>query len=70
MDNIQELAKKGFTRDKLARWQGTRNSDTNTIEGGYLWFYINDAKTEEIGVQIHNVSNRREAIDKYFNITK
>ena len=62
MENVK------YSKEMIKRWQGIRNSDTGEIDGGYLWFYTNEEKTDYIGLQIHNVSTRKEAIEKYYNI--
>jgi hypothetical protein len=55
-----------YSKEMIKKWQGIRNSDTGEINGGYLWFYKNKEKTEYIGIPVHNVSTRKEAIQEYY----
>jgi len=46
------------------RYTTVKNSDTKTVEIVWLWFEWGD---KEIGVQVRNVANKREAWNKYYN---
>lgn len=56
-----------FTKEDVKKWQGVRNDTTGDIDGGYLFFWVNKEKGESVGVQVHNVANKKEAINKFFN---
>jgi hypothetical protein len=56
-----------YQKEKIKKWQGLRNTDTGEIEGGYLWFYTNEEKTESIGKRIYKAKNRSEAIKEYYS---
>lgn len=60
------MNKEKMPKDKIAKWWGIRNSDTGTIEGGYLYFWTNEEKTEMTGCRIDRVENRSQAIKKYY----
>lgn len=50
----------------IYKWRGTKNSDTNIIDGGYLWVkQPKESKFDWLGHQIHNVTTRKEAIEKF-----
>jgi hypothetical protein len=53
-----------FPRYTYKRYQTVKNSDTNTVETVYLFFDWDDG---EVRVQVHNVSNKKEAWSKYYS---
>lgn len=58
------LTLKQWTRDKVVKWRGIRNSDTKTIDGGYLFVRNDDGTVEGLGTR--RVSNRKEAIEYHY----
>lgn len=57
------LSKKEWSKVHVVRWQGIKNSDTKTVEGGYLYLCEEGGV---IGRGTHNVSSRSEAIDYHY----
>lgn len=47
-------------REKIVKWRGIRNHETRQTDGGYLFFRC--SPTRNIGIPIHNVRNKKEAI--------
>jgi len=63
---------KEFKVGDLHHWEGSRNSDTGTIDGGYLYFVTKIGTNDEgrvfmemSGKSVRGVSNRSQAIKKY-----
>ena len=55
-----------FPKHAYRRYTTVKNSDTNTVENVWLWFEWGEGET---GVQIRNVSSKKEAWDKYYENT-
>lgn len=60
------LSKKEWVKEKVVRWQGIRNCDTRTVEGGYLFVREDDGSVTGLGTR--NVSSRAEAIGYHYGL--
>ncbi len=60
------LTKNEWAKKHVVRWEGIRNSDTNTIEGGYLFIRKDDGTVTGKGTR--NVSSRSEAIAHHYKL--
>ena len=60
------LSKKEWVKEKVIRWQGIRNCDTRTVEGGYLFVREDDGSVTGLGTR--NVSSRAEAIAYHYGL--
>lgn len=63
------LSKKDWVKKYVVRWQGIRNCDTHTVEGGYLFVRDDEALGDGvIGLGTRNVSSRAEAIAYHYDL--
>jgi len=63
------LSKKEWVKEKVVRWQGIKNCDTHTVEGGYLFVRDDEALGDGvIGLGTRNVSSRAEAIAYHYGL--
>ena len=60
------LSKKEWVKEKVIRWQGIRNCDTRTVDGGYLFVREDDGSVTGLGTR--NVSSRAEAIAYHYGL--
>lgn len=60
------LSKKEWVKEKVIRWQGVKNCDTHTVEGGYLFVREDDGSVTGLGTR--NVSSRAEAIAYHYGL--
>lgn len=60
------LSKKEWVKEKVVRWQGIRNCDTCTVEGGYLFVREDDGSVTGLGTR--NVSSRAEAVAYHYGL--
>lgn len=60
------LSKKEWVKSKVVKWQGIKNCDTRTVEGGYL--FIRDDDGSVIGLGTRKVSSRAEAIAYHYGL--
>lgn len=58
--------KEKYPRHALRRYKTVKNCDTKTVENVWLFFEWGDS---EIGVQVRNVANKKEALDRYYEKT-
>jgi hypothetical protein len=58
------LSKREWVKKYVVRWNGIKNCDTHTVEGGYLFLRNDDGST--IGYGGTNVHSRSEAIALYY----
>ena len=60
------LSKKEWVKEKVVRWQGIRNCDTRTVDGGYLFVREDDGSVTGLGTR--KVSSRAEAIAYHYGL--
>jgi hypothetical protein len=58
------LSKKEWSKANVVKWQGIKNCDTKTVDGGYL--FLRDEEGGIVGRGTRNVSSRSEAIDYHY----
>jgi hypothetical protein len=60
------LSKKEWVKKYVVRWQGIKNCDTHTVEGGYLWVRNDDGSIT--GKSGRGARSRAEAIAKNYQL--
>lgn len=63
-NTVNVLTIKEWKDKYVAGWKPVINSDTETVEGGYLFLRQDDGTV--IGKQTRNVSNRKQAIEFHY----
>lgn len=53
-----------WAKANVVKWRGSWNSDAKCIDGGYLFLRQSDGTS--IGRSVSGVSNRAQAIEKYY----
>jgi hypothetical protein len=60
-----KLTIKEWEKRYVIRWQGVKDCDTHTVEGGYL--FVRDDEGGIIGLGTYNASNRKEAVQIHYS---
>jgi hypothetical protein len=60
------LSKKEWAKKYVIRWQGIKNCDTHTVEGGYLFVRNDDGSITGLGGR--GVRSRAEAIAQNYDL--
>jgi hypothetical protein len=60
------LTKQEWIKKYVYKWQGIRNSDTNTVEGGYLFLRNDDGSI--VGHSMRNIKSKAGAVTHWYGI--
>jgi hypothetical protein len=60
------LTKREWVKKYVVKWQGIKNCDTHTVEGGYLWLRNKDGSIS--GLSERGINSRSKAIDHHYAV--